>query len=135
MSLFDQLGGVYGLAPLVDDFVDRLWENKVVNANPNFQEAKKRYAKASLRFLMTEYLCKATDGPCDYRGRDMKTAHASLGITEKEWQAMLGDLRLSMAKFSVPAELQGDVVALIEAAKKDIVVGAPAKPAAPHEHH
>jgi hypothetical protein len=68
MSLYDQLGGVYGIAPLVDDFVDHLWSNPVLVANPYVAEARRRYAKASLRFLLTEYLCDKTGGPMVYRG-------------------------------------------------------------------
>jgi len=67
-----------------------------------------------------------------YRGRDMKTAHAGLNISEKEWQAMAADLRKSMRKISVPEETQADVMAIFVLTKKDIVVGtAPA--AAPGE--
>jgi len=130
LSLYDQLGGVYGIAPLVDDFVDRLWNDPVVIANPYVAEARQRYAKASLRFLFTEYLCDKTGGPMVYRGRDMKTAHAGLHISEKEWRAMIADLKASMRKFSVPEEAQGDVIGVLEETKKDIVVGtAPAAPA------
>jgi len=130
LSLYDQLGGVYGIAPVVDDFVDRLWNDPVLNANPYVAEARRRFAKASLRFLFTEYLCDKTGGPMVYRGRDMKTAHAGLHISEREWQAMLGDLRESMRKFNVPAEAQEDMIALIEETKKDIVL-APALDAPP----
>jgi len=123
LSLYDQLGGVYGIAPLVEDFVDRLWRNPVIIANPAVAEARKRYAKASLVFLLTEYLCDKTGGPMVYRGRDMKTAHAGLQISDKEWRAMIGDLRRSMSRFSVPEEAQEDLIGIIEPTKKEIVVG------------
>jgi hemoglobin len=130
MSLYDQLGGVYGIAPVVDYFVDRLWSDPVMIANPYVAEARQRYAKASLRFLLTEYLCDKTGGPMVYRGRDLKTAHAGLRISEKEWQAMLADLKASLRKFGVSEESQWDLIEVIEGTKKDIVVGtAPAAPA------
>lgn len=128
MSLYDQLGGVHGIAPMAEDFADRLWNDPVLNANPSVADARRRFTKASLRFLLTEYLCDKTGGPMVYRGRDMKTAHAGLHISEKEWQAMRRDLQESMRKFSVPAEAQEDLVALIEETKKDIVT-APDAPA------
>ncbi len=143
MSLYDQLGGVYGIAPLVDDFVDRLWSNPVIIANPYVAEARQRYAKASLRFLLTEYLCDKTGGPMVYRGRDLKTAHTGLRISEREWKAMIADLQVSMNKFSVPKEAQGDVIGLFDATKKDIVLapapGAPSSAPGPeaipgHDH-
>ena len=73
-------------------------------------------------------LCDKTGGPMVYRGRDMKTAHAGLHISEREWQAMLGDLRESMRKFGVPTEMQGDLIALMEETKKDIVLAPAAGP-------
>jgi hemoglobin len=107
-----------------------LRDDPVVIANPYVAEARQRYAKASLRFLFTEYLCDKTGGPMVYRGRDMKTAHAGLHISEKEWRAMIADLRASMRKFNVPEKAQGDVIGVLEETKKDIVVGtAPAAPA------
>jgi len=144
LSLYEELGGVYGIAPLVDDFVDRLWTDPVLNANPYVADARKRFAKASLRFLLTEYLCDKTSGPMVYRGRDMKTAHAGLHISEKEWQAMIADLRKSMNTFSVPAETQEELIGVFEATKKDIVIapapggsapGAPASGAPPEPGH
>jgi len=121
MSLYDQLGGVYGIAPLVDDFVDRLWRNPVILANPHVAEARGRYAKASLRFLITEYLCDKTGGPMVYRGRDLKTAHAGLRISQGEWKAMIADLEASMRKFSVPMGAQADLIGIFDQTKNDIV--------------
>jgi len=129
LSLYDHLGGVYGIAPLVEDFVDRLWSNPVIVANPDVAEARQRYAKASLVFLLTEYLCDKAGGPMVYRGRDMKTSHAGLNISEKEWQAMAADLRKSMGKFSLPEETQADLMEILDLTKKDIVVGTAPTPA------
>ena len=56
----------------------------------------------------------------------MKTAHAHLGITEKEWQAMLADFRATLDKFKVPAPDQAELVAIVNSTKPDIVVGAKA---------
>lgn len=68
--------------------------------------------------------CQVTGGPCKYTGKDMKSAHAHLHITEKEWSVMLAELDKSLAKFKVPAPEKKEFVAIIESTKPDIVVSA-----------
>jgi hypothetical protein len=51
----------------------------------------------------------------------MADSHADLDITEAEWQAFLKDARDCFAKFKVPAQEQGELLAIIESTKTDIV--------------
>jgi hemoglobin len=83
--LYDRLGGVYSIATLVDDFVERLLVNATLNANPKINEARQRVPKAGLKFQVTTLVCQVTSGPCQYMGRSMKDAHIHLDITETEW--------------------------------------------------
>jgi hemoglobin len=53
----------------------------------------------------------------------MKETHAHLNISEKEWQAMLADFRRVLNNYGVPEKEQGELVAIVESTKKDIVVG------------
>ncbi len=126
-SLYDRLGGVYPIAVVVDDFLDRVVDDSVLNANPRIKEARDRVPKAGLRYRVTELVCQVTGGPCTYTGRSMKDSHAHLNITEKEWQALLHDFRQSLDKFKVPEKEQQELIAIVESTKKDIVVPASAK--------
>jgi hemoglobin len=54
-------------------------------------------------------------------GRDMKTAHAGLGIAEADWSASVNALVATLEKFKVPAKEKGEVLAAISSLKKDIV--------------
>ena len=38
-SLYDRLGGVYNIATVVDDFIDRIMVDARLNANPRVDEA------------------------------------------------------------------------------------------------
>jgi len=38
-SLYDRLGGVYNIAPVVDDLIDRIMVDPRLNANPRVDEA------------------------------------------------------------------------------------------------
>jgi hemoglobin len=43
-SLYDRLGGVYSIATVVDDFIDRIMVDSRLNANPQVDEAHHRVA-------------------------------------------------------------------------------------------
>jgi len=126
-SLYDRLGGVYAIATVVDDFIERLLVNDVLNANPKIKEARDRVPRAGLKYRVTSLVCQVTGGPEQYAGRTMKDSHAHLNITEKEWQAMAADFKASLDKFKVPAKEQGELIAIVESTKKDIVVAASTK--------
>ena len=121
-SLYARLGGVYAIATVVDDFIDRLLVNDVLNANAAIKDARDRVPRAGLKYRVTELVCQVTGGPCKYTGRAMKQAHAHLNINEQQWQAMLADFRATLANFTVPAREQGELIKIVESTKPDIVV-------------
>ncbi|MFM7843932.1 MAG: group I truncated hemoglobin [Planctomycetota bacterium] len=122
-SLYDRLGGVYSIAAVVDDFIDRIMVNPALNANPKVDEAHHRVSKAGFKYLVTEMVCWATGGPQKYTGKSMSDSHAHLGITEPEWQVFLQDFQASLDKFQVPPAEQQELFAIVESTKGDIVVG------------
>jgi hemoglobin len=124
-SLFDRLGGVYGIATVVDDFIERLLVNDILNANPAINEARARVPKAGLKFHVTALVCEVTGGPCKYSGRSMENAHAHLNINEGQWQAMVTDFRNTLDKFKVPAKEQEELIAIVGSTKTDIVKASP----------
>jgi hemoglobin len=127
-SLYDRLGGVYNIATVVDDFIERLYVNDILNANPKIDEARKRVPKAGLKFRVTALVCQVTGGPEKYTGRSMKEAHQHLDITEKEWKAMLADFKKALDKYKVPPREQKELIAIVESTKKDIVIAKGEKP-------
>jgi hemoglobin len=124
-SLYERLGGVYNIATVVDDFIERLLVNDTLNANPAIREARGRVPKAGLKFHVTALVCEVTGGPCKYSGRSMKESHDRLNINEAQWQAMLADFGRTLDTFKVPAKEQDELVAVVESTKKDIVKATP----------
>jgi hemoglobin len=120
-SLYDRLGGVYSIATVVDDFIERVLANNILNANPAIKEARERVPKAGLKYRVTEMVCQATGGPCTYTGRSMKDSHRHLNITEKEWDALVVDFVASLNKFKVPQKEQDELLAIVGSTKADIV--------------
>ena len=123
-SLYDRLGGVYAIAAVIDDFIDRIMDNPRLNANPKVDEAHHRVSRAGFKYLVTEMVCGATGGPQQYTGRSMRDSHVHLDITEDEWQVFLADLQACLDKFAVPKAEQSEIFALVGSTKSDIVLPA-----------
>ena len=121
-SLYERLGGVYAIAVVVDDFIDRIMEDSRLNANPLVDAAHHRVSRAGFKYLVTEQVCWAAGGPQKYSGRNMRDSHIHLKITEEEWRAFLDDLLQTLDKFQVPAVEQGELLAIVASTKQDIVL-------------
>lgn len=121
-TLYDRLGGVYSIATVVDDFIDRIMIDPRLNANPRVDEAHHRVLPPGFKYLVTEMVCWAAGGPQNYTGRSMKETHQELGITAGEWEAFLDDLQQSLDKFGVPPTEQAELQAIVASTRADIVV-------------
>ena len=121
-SLYDRLGGLYNIAVVVDDFIDRVMGDPRLNANPRVDEAHHRVSPQGFKYYVTEMLCWAAGGPQTYSGRTMGDSHRHLMITDEEWEAFMEDLQQSLDKFEVPQPEQDEVRAIVESTKEAIVV-------------
>src|SRR5215203_803257 len=121
-SLYDRLGGVYNIATVVDDLIDRLMTDPRLNANPRVNEAHHRVSPPGFKFLLTEMVCEAAGGPQTYSGRTMGDSHRHLMITDEEWMSFLVDLQTTLDKFEVPQPEQDELKAIVESTKEAIVV-------------
>ena len=121
-SLYDHLGGVYNIATVVDDLIDRVMVDPRLNANPRVDEAHHRVSSAGFKYLVTEMVCWAAGGPQKYSGRTMGDSHRHLMITEQEWEAFMDDFQQTLDKFEIPQEEQDELKAIVESTKESIVV-------------
>ena len=121
-SLYERLGGVAPISVVVSDFIDALVPDAVLNANPAIDAARKRVPAPYLKYHVTALVCQATGGPCTYQGRDMKSSHAHLGITDKEWDRMVVLFKEVLAKHKVPAGETQELLVIVGSTRADIVV-------------
>lgn len=117
-SLYDRVGGYNALAAVVDDFIVRLVSDKQFE---KFFIGQSNDSKKRIRQHILDQFCAATGGPCVYTGREMKTSHAGLGITNAEWDAAAKHLVASLDKFKVPEKEKGEILSFVTSLKKDIV--------------
>lgn len=117
-SLYQRLGGYDAIAAVTDDFIGRLATDKQLG---RFFAGHSEDSLQKIRQHVIDQLCAATGGPCLYIGRDMKTAHKGMGISEADWNAAAMHLVASLDKFQVPKQEKDEVLAAVSALKKDIV--------------
>jgi hemoglobin len=77
---------------VVDDFVANAASDDKIKARFANADAK------NLKEKLVEQICEASGGPCKYTGKDMKTAHTGMKITEEEFNALVADLVKSLDK-------------------------------------
>ena len=121
-SLYERLGGIYSIANVVDDFIDRIMIDPRLNSNPLIDEAHHRVPPAGFKYLVTEMVCHATGGPQSYTGHLMRDAHQHLKITAAECGAFLSDFQQTLDKFGVPETEQNELKAIVASTRGDIVI-------------
>ncbi len=117
-SLYERIGGYNALAAVVDDFIGRLVADKRFE---KFFVGHSEDSQKRIRQHILDQFCAATGGPCIYTGRDMKTTHHGLGLTDADWDVAAKHLVASLDKFKVPEKEKGEVLAFVTSLKKDIV--------------
>jgi hemoglobin len=117
-TLYKRLGGYDAIAAVVDDFAPRLIKDPQLG---RFFQGASQDSIRRIRQHLVDFVCQATGGPCYYFGRDMKTSHAGLGITESDWQRMVEHFKVTLNKFQVPAKEQEELISLVATTKGAIV--------------
>lgn len=117
-SLYQRLGGYDALAAVTDDFITHLATDPQLG---RFFTGLSTDSKIKVRQHVIDFLCAATGGPCKYTGRDMRTAHTGLNISEADWSASVKYLVDTLDKFKVPEKEKGEMLGAISSLKGDIV--------------
>lgn len=114
-SLYDRLGGKDAIVAVIDDFIANVAADDRINgffANSDIPKLKAN---------LVDQVCEASGGPCTYTGKDMKTAHAGMQITEDQFNAMGESMLATLQKFEVPEQETNEVMTLLGSMQGDIV--------------
>ena len=118
-SLYERLGGYDTIAGITDSFLDRLANDPDIGY---YWAVDSLDTKRRDRQLIVDFLCEAAGGPTFYTGRDMKTSHEGLGITDAEYDNMLTHCHATLDEFELPQDVKSDVGRFIESLRAEIVV-------------
>jgi hemoglobin len=118
-SLYQRLGGYDVIAAFVDDTY------RMLKGDPRFSRFAARSVDSQQRSrqLLVDQICHLAGGPCYYTGRDMKTSHTGLHITEIEWEISLDYTRQALRKHGVGDQEANEVIELFNRYRSDTVEG------------
>jgi len=135
LSLFDRLGREAGISNIVADFTPRAlqdprvnWDRKGVKqggfsvhaGKPVTWDASPQNVQL-LQNHLVQFLVLATGGPAHYEGKEIKTSHANMHISNPEFDAVLGDLKASLDRLRLPNTEQKELLSIIESTRPLIV--------------
>ena len=120
-SLYERLGGIYGIAGAVDVLVDRLYDNAAANANPAVAAFHAQMGHAGFKFLVTAWSVEQAGGPACYPGKDMREGHAHLAVTDREFDIVKTEIAATLNFVGVPAAEHDEFLAIVERYRNDVV--------------
>lgn len=117
-SLYERLGGYDGITAFTNDLLPRLSSDSQLG---RFWQNRGSDGIAREHQLLIDYLCYKAGGPTYYTGRDMKTSHKGMKISESDWSVFLEHAGATMQALAVPQQECDDVTAFVLSLKDDIV--------------
>ncbi|MGI8958589.1 MAG: group I truncated hemoglobin [Bryobacteraceae bacterium] len=117
-TLYKRLGGYDVIAQVVDDLFARLRSDPLFE---RFGAGRSLDSHHRARQLLVDQLCSLSGGPCFYIGRDMKTSHVGLRISEAEWHANMRHTEAALDAMQVAEPEKGEFLSLFTRYKQDII--------------
>jgi len=120
-SLYQRLGGYDAIAAVTDDLMVRIKNDDKLR---RFYDHRGADGIAREQQLLVDFLCKASQGPMVYTGRDMTSVHVGMGLGDDDWQRAIRHLSATLDAFQVPAQEKSEVLGFTESLKPEIVEAA-----------
>ncbi len=117
-TLYERLGGYDALSAVADDLLPRLIADTQLG---RFWAHRGEDGVLREKQLLVDFLGSSAGGPVYYTGRDMKTTHRGMRISESDWQAFLGHVNATLDAFTVPGQERDEVLSFFDSLKADIV--------------
>ncbi len=114
-SLYDRLGGGEAIKAIAAEAVENHLRNPAVQA---------RFLKVDpedLKRLAAEFFAAGTGGPEVYTGRDMRSAHEGMNVSEAEFLAVIDDIMAALEKQGVGDREKSEVLTILYGMKGEII--------------
>ncbi len=117
-SLYNRLGGVKNITPLVDELLAKLrsdeqlgrhWKDRGID---NIRMEKK---------YVVDYFCDLTGGPFTYTGRNMIEVHKGMGITEADWEILTKHIIAILSKYNLSENDSEELFEIINNVKNKLI--------------
>ncbi len=117
-SLYQRLGGYDAIAAVTDALMERIKDDDKLR---RFYDHRGADGIAREQQLLVDFLCASSACPMVYTGRDMTTVHIGMRLDDEDWNRAIGHLTTTLEAFEVPEQEKGEVLALAESLKPEIV--------------
>lgn len=98
-TLYTRLGGYDAVAAVVSDLLPRLQQDPSLS---HFWERRPEDSLQRSKQLLIDFLCSGAGGPVYYTGRDMKTSHTGMRLSDGDWSTFMGHLHATLVAFKIP---------------------------------
>jgi hemoglobin len=119
-SLYDRLGKKKAITAVVDEFVARAAGDARINKFFAATAADPARLK-QFKMHLVDQICMASGGPCTYNGKEMKAAHAGMGVSGADFTALVEDLGGALDKFNVGSHEKEQLLGALGPTKGEIV--------------
>lgn len=114
-SLYERLGGEAAVAAAVDIFYDKVMADQRIN---QFFDGVDMVTQANKQ---KAFLTMVFGGPNNYSGKDMRAAHAHLGLDESHFDAVVEDLAATLVELGVGQADIAEVAGIAASVKDDVL--------------
>ena len=114
-AMLDAFHGHEGIDRIVADLVTTNL------ADPRIADIFRGQDLVRLRRVLGEHFCYLLGGGCTYTGRDMRTAHANMGVQAKDMNALVTNLQAAMTREGVAFGAQNAFLSKLAPMRRDVV--------------
>jgi hemoglobin len=119
-TLYQRVGGYDALAKLGADFTRSLGTDPVVGP---FFFARSDDSRRRILQAFVLLLCQDSGGPCFYTGRDMKSAHIGLKMTDAHFDAVMRLWGEALDRHKITGANKSEMVQVFAKYRGDIMSG------------
>lgn len=126
-GLYERLGGIFGIAKVVDLFSDAIIVNPALNQNRaliDWNDDRKDERLPGLKVMRTIWIASMVGGPFKFTGLPLEEAHKDLNLTEAEFNAVGGEIVKALQAVGAQQSDIDQLVCLYNTSMDDVVVGA-----------
>jgi hemoglobin len=113
--LYERIGGEAAVEAAVDVFYRK------VLADDRISHYFESVDMDTQRSKQKAFLTFAFGGPHAYQGKDMRTAHAKMNLSEADFAAVMENLGATLKELNVPDELIGEAAGIANSVKSDVL--------------
>jgi len=119
-KLYERIGGAKAMSAIVDEWTrTNLADSRVAAGFSSLTSKPEKLGH--MRRSLSEQLCELADGPCQYKGPEMKKVHRAFQISEDQFLIVSDNLMQSLVKLSIPEREKNELLARLGDLRLEIV--------------